>query len=142
MNREIKFRIWDALNQKMELFDLYSIWQKDIGQGYYDTMINQTCLFSPSAGENPDLKIMQATGIKDKNGKEIYEGDIYLCTRFINQKIKRFLGVITYRYAGFIILGFGENAYGIDISTDGEVLGNICENPDFVSKSAWRYERT
>ena len=60
MNREIKFRVWDLKNlcwYEPEKFNL-----------------NFTPLFSSNFYQ--EFEYLQFTGLKDKNGKEIYEGDI------------------------------------------------------------------
>lgn len=62
MNREIKFRFWTGTNMRYR-FD---------GWGEH-VCINE--MFKECDGAF-DYKVMQYTGLKDKNGKEIYEGDI------------------------------------------------------------------
>lgn len=59
MDREIKFKIWDTVKKEIELIDSFYELQK----------MNRT------KEELELLKIMQFTGLIDKNGKEIYEGD-------------------------------------------------------------------
>ena len=73
----------------------------------------------------------QYTGSKDKNNKEIYEGDI---VRYNNKHT----GVIVWKYTGFALELFnGEKStiilwYDIDNRDNIEVVGNIYENPELT----------
>lgn len=118
MNREIKFRVYDEDLKKMRYLNSSHdfICFDEKGNGYYHNM--QTGL-----GEwFSDL--MQYTGLQDKNGVEIYEGDI-LCTHRIQSgensgnSYKTVKWVNDKRKSGFNISN--------GISKNWEVIGNIYE---------------
>lgn len=66
MNREIKFRAWDKLAKRMRSFDWLCVNRVTFGNLY---VCNKGL-------DESGLIFLQYTGLKDKNGKEIYEGDI------------------------------------------------------------------
>ena len=117
MQREIKFRAWSDKDNQMTYFDLHALTEflyRDIWN-----YINEN-------------KIQQFTGLKDKNGKEIYEGDIVSGVNgSINGKGMEFTITIKWiaHRAGFNIPLF-KNGYN---STHYyEVIGNIYENPELL----------
>jgi len=77
-----------------------------------------------------DYKIMQYTGLKDKNGKEIYEGDICKNGDYIkdahsyNYRTEE----VKYIEAEGCLVGWNYNADGMTC----EIIGNIYENPDLI----------
>lgn len=109
--REIKFRAWDTWNQCMFFMneDLSNSMSKFF-EGYEHL----------NDGENEPV-LMQYTGLKDKNGKEIYEGDLMIHPEFQGTvKLQvRIVDGCTYLDAWDCIR--------TDL-TKGEIIGNIHEN--------------
>jgi len=141
--REFKFRVWDGL--EMELFKLEDIYWRGEDTGKYDF--------------HEGLEVMQYTGLKDKRGKEIYEGDVLSFVEFNNDEDHGFgphlnimdLVVVDWEeyHSGFVLRRTSEHNhrgnmdaifYGlcsrnneIPIGAYAVVIGNIYENPELIN---------
>ena len=77
-----------------------------------------------------DINLMQSTGLKDKNGKEIFEGDILASETYpVN-------GAVEYRAKlGMWVNCLKEYSYYEylgNVASDRKIIGNIYENPEFL----------
>lgn len=145
MNREIKFRAWNKENETM----LPPFSFEDISTQNY---AGESWLW---LGENElintklsDLVLMQFTGIQDKNGKDIYEGDIvfkFYGDNSLKERLKGAKGVV--KFGRYLVLKddwgmdnlatgwhmtFSDNSGSIEITEKFEVIGNIYENPELL----------
>lgn len=84
-----------------------------------------------------EVELMQYTGLKDKNGKEIYEGDIY----HVGDKNIRYL--VVWFDSGFEGKQLRSTSYaGLKSwAKDIEILGNIYENPELLEENKWANTR-
>jgi uncharacterized phage protein (TIGR01671 family) len=122
--REIKFRAWNIKNNKYDCFDFSTI------QGYEGEICG---VLLPSGenlnynsgygndGINPNLEIEQFTGLHDKNGKEIYEGDIV-------QNEHGHISAIEYSEKE---ARFGTRVFIFDVNSL-TIIGNIHETPELL----------
>jgi uncharacterized phage protein (TIGR01671 family) len=153
--REIKFRAWDKrkkemidLTQSEELYGIMArinhyngkfyttIWKFQDDKPWPDKRVTY---------DEDDIELMQYTGLKDKNGKEIYEGDIlhyyWKSTLSSSQKPVDQIFEVIFDEGSFQQMEiYRENLqYRKDIAiwhdwADLEIIGNIYENPDLINQ--------
>jgi uncharacterized phage protein (TIGR01671 family) len=129
--REIKFRLWSKSRQEM-IYPKFGWYTKCyIG----DNGVLQDIQLGTAIGLNgTKLELMQYTGLKDKNGKEIYEGDIVERNVLAFEEVRTFTGEVI-MYEGAWWIDNGSAAVPLWSEThELEVIGNIYENPDLAQK--------
>ncbi len=117
MNREIKFRAWDEVSEKMLNWN-----------DFLDTNMKNTFIAPESTG----LILMQYTGLHDKNGKEIYEGDIVKYRDSRGQHIEKVIFDKGCFYAGMHWGSSTRVAPKLINTRITEVIGNIYDNPELL----------
>jgi uncharacterized phage protein (TIGR01671 family) len=133
--RPIKFRVWEEIKNIMLYPDTVSF--DNEGKVYSVEDIRYQQLFSMFV-DPYNVIAMQFTGLHDKNGKEVWEGDIFVWKEV---GVEIGMGVVVYddESASFRVKC---KDYYIDTLADtpgnwfphilGEVIGNIYENPELL----------
>ena len=137
MSREIKFKVWE--NDKKIFLS-----EHDVSFFSLDDM-----------KYNDPHVFLQYTGLKDKNGKEVYEGDIikWKETRFHNEQQKSkgvpmpkfYKSAVEWQYGEFIVSSddnydtplccFFGDSLGNKFDFKPEIIGNIYESPELLTKN-------
>ena len=121
--RDIKFRVWD--NERNAMLNSKSV-DIDFFEGEIEITSDTIRYDEVYTDEIKDFELMQYVGCKDKNNKEIYEGDIV--------KTKEHIGQIIYSKGMFFIDVKGDFYLPIyNVSEFMEVIGNIYENPELLA---------
>jgi uncharacterized phage protein (TIGR01671 family) len=120
--REIKFRAWDKRKKRMYdtvVLDGYSR-NRTMKVGWVGYFPIQKSVSKKEAG---NFILMQYTGLTDKNGKEIYEGDIVKCGNN--------LYLVKWVEGGFVALNEYDTVPSHMFAVcEWEVVGNVFENPE------------
>jgi len=131
--RKIKFRAWHKEQGKM-----YSA--EEMGQGQLTLMpdgrgfanIHSVSKRLSEIDDNQKMIALQFTGLHDKNGKEIYEGDL-LCYHDSDEEPE--IGLVFFN-EGIWQLGPKDYIMGLSEFDIFKIIGNIYENPELINQPA------
>lgn len=132
-----KFRVWVKIGKRMVFSD-------DILAIDYENkeIVTQQVYFENGLPDDRDIycydfdeiELMQSTGLKDKNGKEVFIGDIVKCTRGCLHEVyleKEYGGTFIGGMPAVYLKGFGD---GYAWKEYEEIIGNIYENLEFLEE--------
>lgn len=129
MSRKIKFRIWKKSIKKYIDLTTFTI----TNDGEITALVSSNIIELVLSKD--DYILEQYTGIKDTNGKEIYEGDIVtLCGEWEDIENDD-CQVVTFS-GGCFRIGDGYESEAGRYLEDWRVIGNIHENPELLEKGA------
>jgi len=119
MNREIKFRAWDRVEKEMVKVNILN-WSYASG-----LEVNNSNVSLPAT-------LMQYTGLKDKNGKDMFEGDI---VRVENGSEGIIFAKVEWNDYGYMFKrADGQRWWFYQWpSSEVEVIGNIWEHPELLN---------
>ena len=121
----IKFRAWDKELKIMLDVSLIDFKKRVVVGEHWE--FGETNFMSFD-----DIKLMQSTGLKDKNGKEVFIGDIIKCTRGCPHEVylvKEYGGTYIGGMPAIYLKGL---RVGYAWTEHEEILGNIYENPELL----------
>ncbi|CVR58093.1 YopX family protein [Streptococcus pneumoniae] len=132
-----KFRVWVKIGKRMVFSD-------DILAIDYENkeIVTQQVYFENGLPDDRDIycydfdeiELMQSTGLKDKNGKEVFIGDIVKCTRGCLHEVyleKEYGGTYIGGMPAVYLKGFGDGYAWTEYE---EIIGNIYENLEFLEE--------
>jgi len=137
--REIKFRAWHPKEGML--------YPKELRKLNLNLTFEGHVLYNNFVDETLKWNLMQYTGLKDKNGKEIYHGDLLMFKNPDSESFYEGFAVVTetetlgYDFQPIPSLtiedifmhGYDSSMFWHDFDNDVEIIGNIYENPELLN---------
>ena len=127
--REIKFRAWNGKQMiylSEQYLDRYYMQIDNQAWGVFD---KENSFGAVANSHNKNNVLMQYTGLKDKNGKEVYEGDIVECRSGETcQGFREYDNIIE------VTFGFTDGMWDLLQCEEIEVIGNIYEKTELIEE--------
>lgn len=125
MNRPLKFRVWTGISME------YNVVVGKDGAFYALIDRNDSACLAPTSKYHSDTPVMQYTGLSDKNGKEIYEGDI---VQIGYGEYTGAFGKVIFKFGAYMLESNGGYIFQDTHKSViyGEVIGNIHENSELL----------
>ena len=119
-----KFRAWDKLFKEMVQVNALVLDEQVVKVTYKNGNVAKE--------DMKEYELMQSTGLFDRNGKEVFVGDIVKCTRGCHHEVYlekeyggTFIGGMPAIYLKGLLSGYAW-------TEDEEIIGNIYENPELL----------
>ena len=122
-----KFRAWHSELGRM--MSIKNMWFQD--NCLEELELNDSVMNDYITAYPDEIKLMQSTGLKDKNGKEIFEGDIVKMAKDVYSDLT-YYEIVSHRGGAYRL---ESNQHGCELwlrHTICEVIGNIYENPELL----------
>jgi uncharacterized phage protein (TIGR01671 family) len=133
MNKEIKFKAWDPVSKffhaPMTMHQML-----DICALPSDAVQSIAIKFRVTRN---DLEFLQSTGLKDKNGKELFEGDVYRYQYEYDSDYDGDMPIVKTSSGVATIKDVNDTYWVTQAKKEGgtvELIGNIYENPELIKK--------
>lgn len=125
MGNLLRYRAWDKTHKKLGMIDAHMT----------DGLFQSVKIFDEDGDdwqESENFILMQSTGLKDKNGTEIFEDDVLKNNDYPNQTFICKYSMLQASFQAESLNGLLTSSLWKDEERDWQVLGNIYENPELL----------
>lgn len=123
----LRFRAWHSELGRM--MSIKNMWFQD--SCLEELELNDSVMNDYITAYPDEIKLMQSTGLKDKNGKEIFEGDIVKMAKDVYSDLT-YYEIVRHRGGAYRL---ESNQHGCELwlrHTNCEVIGNVYESPELL----------